>query len=206
MLHTASCSGVERTDGGRVFASAVLGVHGAVAQGKEMRKYNQSIAILQHHMSPAYASQRAQQQEMLKYEHEVENIERKLHHSLSSSGLRKTQSGCGLHSTGGVYSTRGSVRLPSPREEDMFSVSRDILSEPAQGCQEAGNEADEKADGSCLRLPPSAPPHRHAIRGHGGPGGEGSILVGPPVYPSIHSPECTPVPDEVQHSNCFCCL
>ena len=62
--------------------SAVLGAHRAVAEGKEMREYNQSIAILQHHMSPAYASQRLQQQEILKYQHEVENIERKLHHSL----------------------------------------------------------------------------------------------------------------------------
>jgi hypothetical protein len=161
-----------------------------------MREYNQSIAILEHHLSPAYASQRLQQQEMLKYEHEVENIERKLHHSLSSSVLRRGESGSGLHSTGGVYSTRGSVRLPSPREEDKFSVSRDILSEPARGRQaaEAGEESDEQDDCSYLNitLPPSSPP------GHARPGGVGGISVGPPVSPGVHSPECTPVPDEVQ--------
>ena len=45
--------------------SAVLGAHRAVAEGKEMREYNQSIAILQHHMSPAYASQRLHQERVL---------------------------------------------------------------------------------------------------------------------------------------------
>ena len=69
------------------------------------------------------------------------------------------------------------MRLPSLRDEDKFSVSKDILSEPARGRQEAeaGKESEDLDDCSYLNitLPPSAPP------GHAMPGGLAGISVGP---------------------------
>jgi hypothetical protein len=102
---------------------------------------SEEFTAVQHHVNPARAAQRSHQhwQELLTHEQEVKNIERKLFPSLSPSMYKRVSGSIhfsqpsGFDSTEGLDSTRVSAELPSPREEDRFSVPCDILSDAPSG-------------------------------------------------------------------------